>query len=50
MAADGCGIEAWLAAVIAKRGYLLPHHGLIAVALPGLRLADGKSRIGAPRA
>ncbi|WP_372621738.1 carboxymuconolactone decarboxylase family protein [Falsiroseomonas sp.] len=32
----GDGIEARLAAVIAKRGYLLPHHGLMAVAMPDL--------------
>jgi alkylhydroperoxidase/carboxymuconolactone decarboxylase family protein YurZ len=34
--ATGAEIEARLAAVIAKRGYLLPHHGLMAVAMPDL--------------
>ena len=29
-------LEARLSAVITKRGYLLPHHGLLAVALPDL--------------
>jgi len=35
-AAARAEIEARLQAVIAKRGFLLPHHGLMAVALPDL--------------
>lgn len=36
MTAGEDDIEARLAAVIAKRGFLLPHHGLMAIALPDL--------------
>lgn len=33
---DTAGMERRLAEVRAKRGYLLPHHGMLAIAAPGL--------------
>jgi hypothetical protein len=38
-AETSAALEARLAAVKAKRGYLLPHHGLLALAFP--RLLEG---------